>query len=693
MNRIIKTINSTSRLLPNIILFFLSCMILLYFAKNIVLEFKFVFIFFGLLFLIYTFFLLKEVKIRYVKLVNIYIYCLINLIILFYSYIISPGIFHYVTSDILNLLVLCFLLYTLLIVINSVDKLKKFHELFKFTTLIFALVISFRIIVDALGIIPINDFFSGSISNDSVKEIDFNFALIPVFASIAILLFDKINIKLFLQNFYIHVFVFMFFLFSILFSGSRRGFLILIVFITVYVFFLILKKRNEYQNKYSFLVSILLFFSVSYAFFNSNYEFKEIFLKGIGSKDVKYTKENISNRLFKYTSLISYDKPVNVFYDKIWSVDSSRDPDSGWGTRRHKTVFPLTGKNVSIVPSGAKGYLLDSTTNCNCYLDHDFCDVFTVFANVSARNKDRFQASVFCYVSDDFDGDSVFLSVGLNAISLGYVTDNYFDNYSLSTKGIWKKLEINFTCNEGEIPIVFTFFKKGQNIKSLKGYVIFAYPKVIKIELLVKESNFLNIDLTNLNNSITLNTYSSEFVNKQETKLDSSSIYATDFLLNNHIKIEDRTTRWAYAIECFNQYNFKQKIFGGGFKFLNWYGYFFLGDKTKTDYPHNPILHILLYSGILGVVLYILLLYKVFYYYIKYIKEYYLFFIFFLITYFFTFFSGGNPFDPPIMGFFMMLPFFIHYIHEKDKIDFEKQGIILKIQGLLFKIRNFRSKN
>ena len=70
-----------------------------------------------------------------------------------------------------------------------------------------------------------------------------------------------------------------------------------------------------------------------------------------------------------------------------------------------------------------------------------------------------------------------------------------------------------------------------------------------------------------------------------------------------------------------------------------------------------------------------------------------MFFIFFLITYFFTFFSGGNPFDPPIMGFFMMLPFFIHYIHEKDKTDFEKQGIKLKIQVLLFKIRNFRSKN
>jgi O-antigen ligase len=89
-----------------------------------------------------------------------------------------------------------------------------------------------------------------------------------------------------------------------------------------------------------------------------------------------------------------------------------------------------------------------------------------------------------------------------------------------------------------------------------------------------------------------------------------------------------------------------------------------LKNKTLSDYPHNPFLSILLYSGLVGLLLFIFLLYKVFFYYSKYFKEYYLFFIFFLITFFFSFFSGGSPFDPPVMGFFMILPFFINYINE-----------------------------
>ena len=50
---------------------------------------------------------------------------------------------------------------------------------------------------------------------------------------------------------------------------------------------------------------------------------------------------------------------------------------------------------------------------------------------------------------------------------------------------------------------------------------------------------------------------------------------------------------------------------GGGFNFLSWYGYYFLKDKTKSDWPHNPFISILLYSGIIGLILYIYLLYKV----------------------------------------------------------------------------------
>ena len=129
---------------------------------------------------------------------------------------------------------------------------------------------------------------------------------------------------------------------------------------------------------------------------------------------------------------------------------------------------------------------------------------------------------------------------------------------------------------------------------------------------------------------------------------------------------EDRLLRWKFAIEIFSkEYNWIQKIFGGGFNFISWFGKVF--EKDKTDHPHSPFLYILLYSGIIGVLLYSLLLYMAFKYYIKYFKYYPLLLIFFLITYYFTFFSGGNPFDPPMMGFFMMLPFLIHSVHKNDE--------------------------
>jgi O-antigen ligase len=132
----------------------------------------------------------------------------------------------------------------------------------------------------------------------------------------------------------------------------------------------------------------------------------------------------------------------------------------------------------------------------------------------------------------------------------------------------------------------------------------------------------------------------------------------------------NRTLRWKFAWQIFgNEYDLKNKIFGGGFTFLNWYGYYFLKDKTKSEYPHNPFLNILLYSGIAGLFLYLFLILKVFFIYSKYRNEYSFFLKSFIIVYFYSFFSGSNPFDPAVMGFFILLPFFIQSIHEKSLVQ------------------------
>jgi len=172
------------------------------------------------------------------------------------------------------------------------------------------------------------------------------------------------------------------------------------------------------------------------------------------------------------------------------------------------------------------------------------------------------------------------------------------------------------------------------------------------------------------------------------SQIDNSQFYITDIRLTNlshaqqDINIDNqevdtlknepfyfgRTSRWLYALELWRtKYKWWNKIFGHGFKYLEWYGEKFYNNAHRYDWPHNPIITILLYSGILGLTFYLWLLYKVFYLYIKYRRKYPIIFICFLMTFFFSFFSANNPFDPPIMGFFVMLPFFINYIHKKDK--------------------------
>jgi O-antigen ligase len=143
--------------------------------------------------------------------------------------------------------------------------------------------------------------------------------------------------------------------------------------------------------------------------------------------------------------------------------------------------------------------------------------------------------------------------------------------------------------------------------------------------------------------------------------------FKSDLLLDSaSYRVGGRSMRWLFALKIFSQeFSFREKILGGGFKFLNWYSYVFLKVKRLNDHPHNPFLHVLLYSGLIGLILYIFLIIKVFRFYINQFKEYSILSICFFITFFFTFFSGSTPFDPPMMGFFIMLPF-IKQLYTRD---------------------------
>lgn len=419
-----------------------------------------------------------------------------------------------------------------------------------------------------------------------------------------------------------------------------------------------------------------------------------------------------------------------------------KDPETGWGLHGGTFVYPLIGDNVETIPENSVGLKIDRTCYSSTWYNnaYSYTDISILLQwDTLVTNYRVFYASVYCFVSKDFNGKWARISTE------GDVSGNIINEYDLSKKGTWQKLQIDFNSkSKSKIPPVYLYLSKFgvKDFSSLDGYVIFAYPQYKMNTKKNIDKSFLNYPLKNRNvidydiekydkiyfpgNDIKqlngINTlmnrfydlkskniplylsqliknstnnyqfeagifaftvpeltilsigmdydpirkWASKFISEDTTYYGYKKNLITDTISNEFIG--SRLLRWEFTWQIFTkEYNCKQKIFGGGFNFLNWFGYRFLKDKTASDYPHNPFLSVLLYSGILGLIIYMFFFYKALYYYIKYQGEYPILFIFFIITFFFSFFSAGSPFDPPIMGFFMLLPFFIHHIHKNSE--------------------------
>ncbi|NVO11247.1 MAG: hypothetical protein HXX16_14890 [Bacteroidales bacterium] len=686
--------------------------ILLFLFRASIPSLKFPFIIFFPSILIYLIIKHRGIILSVIKkFVKNYILIIVIIAILAYNFLVSDKLYLFIFKDIVNSFILIFIFLLLSLIVTQKKQLNYF--IYNFIDL----VISFAVIISIVLLCNLFDIFSNhpafetiDISSNSFisqPNIDYNFALLPIFYGIVCILYFFTDEYLTKIKKGIYNFILILFTICIFFSGSKRGIVLLlgtVVIIMLIQFFSFFIKYKYIitlrRNTIFYLASILILFSFLYIFtVNISFSNKNRTLEFIGSKNVLSTKYKIASNIYRYFPFFYNNKTFDEFFKLIWSASLNpydnnesfepKDPNSIWGTRPHKIVFPLKGENVEIIPSGTKGYLMDSTCNADTWDGNAYS--FTLIGNCLINKMDTLKASVYCFVSKDFNGTWAML----------YSTDSIFTqcHYDLNNKGKWQKLNLNIKSYKNEVLIYLYFSKFGvTDFKSLRGHVIFAYPKIEIIRKDKRIAFFKNnsiIDntfiLLNRNESICLNSalfsfplllndfgcliikdkdpirnWTAQFVSEDTTYHGCKTCMAVDSV-NNGFGV-DRIARWKFAWQIFTkEYNWSQKIFGGGFNFLNWYGNYFLKDKTKSDYPHNPFLYILLYSGLIGLVLYLFLLYKVFYYYIKYIKEHYVFFIFFLITYFFTFFSGGNPFDPPIMGFFMMLPFFIHHIHKIDQ--------------------------
>jgi len=349
-----------------------------------------------------------------------------------------------------------------------------------------------------------------------------------------------------------------------------------------------------------------------------------------------------------------------------------KNPDSGWGSKISIPEFPLTGEKVDIVPQNSVGYKMDSTSNAATWNNnaYSYTDISILFQDDTLpANIEPFYASVYCYVSKDFDGTWAQISAE------GGASGKNIQEYDFSKKGTWQKLQIDFKSKSGIPPVYLYWSKYGvTDFRNLKGYIIFAYPEYykdslkrkIEISSISKEMNgfsifksslldpeILSLILSRIGFSFLQDSVGQIKIEKYLTYLESNKFTGT------------RTSRWYYSWILFKEYPIQKKFFGGGFDYHEIFRKEF--GEGEYDYPHNPFLSAFLYSGILGGIAYIWFMFLVFYYYIKYYRYHLYFFICFLIVFYFSFFSANTHFSVPIFAILSIIPFLTRYIVEKEK--------------------------
>jgi hypothetical protein len=730
-------------------IFTLILTILLYLSRTAIpiLKIPFVLLFFSLI--TYSVFILKkQIFQKLAAFLSIYCLLIILSVILTISFILSDKLYLTIFKDVCNSAILLSFGFLLSVFITSKKDLNYFMLTFINLTIFFAFFISISALTSLFNVFSFNEGMSSNglpveLTNEYIP-IDKNFSMLIVFFGMICLVLLSAKPLTTLQSFFINILLVLCSI-DILFSGSRRGVFVLIILVIILIglqFYSIFKKKNYIKlicsNTRFYLICLIILILSCYCFtFETSYAFKNKTLRFIGSKNLLATKHKIALKGYWYYSAFSQTKTYPDIYNILWTPGfDPLDPDSGWGTRIHKTITHLTGYNVEIVPRGTKGYCMDKTCNADTWEGNAYS--YTTVFNKNVNKNDTLSASVFCFVSSDFDGTWALLDY------VGSSDGEKIDKYDLNFKGTWQKLSIKASCSGGNAPLYLYFSKYGYtDFKSLKGYVIFTDPQITiipkrdstlsgsgKINLnksmpqqssilfrpwcsnpllvennqlprdgrlivrnvhlleekslvfrdyvipsILRHNDFFKTSCFDVNIKMIKNVFqhnldhdfirkwASRFISEDTTYHDLSHLSVKDTISDSFL--ENRLNRWHFAWEIYTkEFNLSQKIIGGGFNFLNWYGNRYSNDKTLSDSPHNPFLSILLYSGAIGFILYLVLLFSVLFYYLKYLKEHYIFFIFFLITFIFSFFSGCSPFDPPIMGFFMLLPFFIHSIHK-----------------------------
>jgi len=124
-----------------------------------------------------------------------------------------------------------------------------------------------------------------------------------------------------------------------------------------------------------------------------------------------------------------------------------------------------------------------------------------------------------------------------------------------------------------------------------------------------------------------------------------------------------RQNLWALGKGIYNEYTILQKIVGRGFTFLD----IFQKETERCFYPHYLFLSILLFSGIAGLTIYIIILVSCSLIYLFHFKDLGVLFLLFVLNFTFGFFSFTDFFGATFYAFLIILPLLYVYLHGYEK--------------------------
>ncbi|MBN4072120.1 O-antigen ligase family protein [Flavobacteriales bacterium AH-315-E23] len=149
--------------------------------------------------------------------------------------------------------------------------------------------------------------------------------------------------------------------------------------------------------------------------------------------------------------------------------------------------------------------------------------------------------------------------------------------------------------------------------------------------------------MTILNSDLRIEDYYKDLWNEEST-IDLSKIRAL-----NTRGVESRKVRWELAVDIYKQHDQNQKMIGSGFDYLQVYEAHFTYMHNRPDYPHNPFLSALLYSGIMGLSVFVLFILQVTFFSLKHLKRESFFASLFVIVFIFNLISGNTYFSVKLL--------------------------------------------